>query len=42
MDSISVIDFKLNEIASKIKKESKNIKNAQKQCEQISKELTRS
>ena len=32
---------KLNEIASKIKKESKNIKIAQKQCEQVSKELTR-
>lgn len=41
MDSISVIDFKLNEIASKIKKDSKNIKIAQKQCEQVSKELTR-
>ncbi len=41
MDSISVIDFKLNEIASKIKKESKNIKIAQKQCEQVSKELTK-
>ena len=41
MDSISVIDVKLNEIANKIKKESKNIKTAQKQCEQVSKELTK-
>ena len=41
MDSISVIDVKLSEIANKIKKESKNIKLAQKQCEQVSKELTK-
>ena len=41
MDSISVIDVKLSEIASKIKKESKNIKIAQKKCEQLSKDLTR-
>lgn len=42
MDSISIIDVKLNEIASKIKKESKNIKIAQKQCDQVSKELFKS
>ena len=41
MDSISVIDVKLNEIANKIKKESKNIKIVQKKCEQVSKTLTR-
>ena len=41
MDSISIIDVKLSEIANKIKKESKNIKLAQKQCEQVFKELTK-
>lgn len=41
MDSISVIDVKLNEIANKIKKESKTIKLAKKQCDQISKELAK-
>ena len=39
MDSVSIIDVKLEEIANQIKKESKNIKLAKKQCEQISKSL---
>mgnify|MGYP003312023894 CR=1 FL=1 len=42
MDSISIIDLKLNEIASKIKKETKNIKIAQKQCDHVSRILTKS
>ena len=41
MDSINVIDAKLNEIASKIKRENKNIKLTCKQCAQMSKTLTK-
>lgn len=41
MDTINVIDAKLNEIASKIKSENKNIKLTRKQCEQMSKNLTK-
>ena len=41
MDLISVIDVKLNKIANEMKKVSKNIKIAQKQCEQVSKDLTK-
>ena len=41
MDTISVIDAKLNEIASKIKKENRNIKLTRKQCEQMSKNLVK-
>ena len=39
MDTINIIDAKLNEIAGKIKRESKNIKLTRKQCEQMSKTL---
>lgn len=39
MDTINVIDAKLNEIASKIKQENKNIKLTCKKCEQMSKDL---
>lgn len=39
MDTINVIDAKLNEIASKIKNEHKNIKLTRKQCNQMSKNL---
>lgn len=41
MDSINVIDVKLNEIANKIKRENKNVKLTRKQCEQMSKNLKR-
>ena len=41
MDSINVIDAKLNEIASKIRKENKNIKLTRKQCDQMSKNLAK-
>ena len=41
MDTISVIDAKLNEIASKIKRENKKINLTRKQCEQMSKNLTK-
>lgn len=39
MDSINIIDAKLNEISGKIKRESKNIKLTRKQCEQMAKTL---
>ena len=41
MDTINVIDAKLNEIASKIKNENKNIKLTRKQCDQMAKNLTK-
>ena len=41
MDAINIIDVKLNEIASKIKRENKNIKLTRKQCEQMSKTLAK-
>lgn len=41
MDTLNVIDAKLNEIASRIKHESKNIKLTRKQCEQMSKNLAK-
>ena len=41
MDTINVIDVKLNEISNKIKRENKNIKLTRKQCEQMAKTLTR-
>lgn len=41
MDTLNVIDAKLNEIASKIKRENKNIKLTRKQCEQMSKNLSK-
>ena len=41
MDTINVIDAKLNEIATKIKRESKNIKLTRKQCDQMSKNLAK-
>lgn len=39
MDTINIIDAKLNEISGKIKRENKNIKLTRKQCEQMSKTL---
>lgn len=42
MDAINVIDAKLNEIASKIKRENKNIKLTHKQCNQMAKSLAKS
>ncbi len=39
MDTLNVIDAKINEIESKIKRESKNIKLTRKQCAQMSKNL---
>jgi hypothetical protein len=41
MDTINVIDAKLNEIANKIKRENKNIKITRKQCAQMSKNLAK-
>lgn len=41
MDTINVIDAKLNEIASKIKRENKNIKLTRRQCEQMAKNLSK-
>ena len=41
MDTINVIDAKLNEIASKIKRENKNIRLTRKQCDQMSKNLAK-
>ncbi|MBQ8522835.1 MAG: hypothetical protein IJ458_04190 [Clostridia bacterium] len=41
MDTLNVIDAKLNEIANKIKRENKNIKLTRKQCEQMAKNLTK-
>lgn len=41
MDAINVIDAKLNEIASKIKSEHKNIKLTRKQCAQMAKNLAK-
>ena len=41
MDAINVIDAKLNEIASKIKDENKNIKLTRKQCDQMAKNLAK-
>ena len=41
MDTLNVIDAKLNEIASKIKRENKNIKLTRKQCDQMSKNLVK-
>ena len=42
MDTISIIDAKLNELAGKIKRENKKIKLTRKQCEQMSKTLSKS
>jgi prefoldin subunit 5 len=42
MDAINVIDAKLNEIASKIRTENKNIKLTHKQCAQMAKILAKS
>lgn len=41
MNSIRSIDAELEKIANKIKKEGKNIQLVQKQCEKVSKDLTR-
>jgi len=41
MHTIDVIDTKLNEIANKIKSESKKIQLTHKQCEQMSKNLAK-
>ena len=41
MDTLNVIDAKLNEIASKIKRENRRVKLTRKQCEQRSKTLTK-
>ena len=41
MDTLNVIDAKLNEIANKIKHESRNIVLTRKQCEQMSKNLVK-
>lgn len=41
MDTINLIDAKLNEIANKIKRENKNIKLTRKQCDQMSKNLAK-
>jgi len=41
MDTINIIDAKLNEIADKIKRESKNIKLTRRQCNQMSKNLAK-
>lgn len=41
MDTINVIDAKLNEIATKIKREHKNVKATRKQCEQMAKTLSK-
>ena len=42
MDTINIIDAKLNEIANKIKRENKNVKLTRKQCEQMSRNLAKS
>ena len=42
MDTINVIDAKLDEIEIKMKHESKKIKLTRKQCEQMSKNLAKS
>ena len=39
MDTLNVIDAKLNEIASKIRRENKNINLTRKQCEHMAKNL---
>ena len=41
MDTINVIDVKLNEIANQIKREGKKVKLTRKQCEQMSKTLAK-
>lgn len=41
MDTLNVIDAKLNEIASKIRRENKNIRLTRKQCDQMSKNLAK-
>lgn len=41
MDTINLIDTKLNEIANQIKRENRNIKLTRKQCELMSKTLTK-
>jgi hypothetical protein len=41
MDTINVIDAKLDEIASKIKRENKNICFTRKQCELMAKNLSK-
>ena len=41
MHIINVIDTKLDEIANKIRSESKKIQLTQKQCEQMSRNLTK-
>jgi len=42
METINVIDAKLDEITNKIRRENKNIRLTRKQCEQMSKNLGRS
>ncbi len=41
MDTINIIDTKLDEIASKIKREHKNIQLTRRQCEQMSRNLAK-
>lgn len=41
MDTFNVIDTKLNEIDSKIRRERKNVQLTRKQCEQMSKNLVK-
>lgn len=41
MDTINIIDVKLNEIANQIKRENKKVKLTRKQCEQMSKTLAK-
>lgn len=41
MDTINVIDVKLNEIANQIRQEGKKVQLTRKQCEQMSKTLAK-
>lgn len=41
MNTINIIDAKINEIEHKIKRESKNVKLTRKQCEQMAKNLSK-
>ena len=41
MDTINIIDTKLNEIANKMRRENKNIQLTRKQCEQMSRNLAK-
>ena len=41
MDTINIIDAKINEIEYKIRRESKNVKLTRKQCEQMAKNLSK-